>query len=262
MVMQLDRARRPSFCQRPGRGFLLVLLLAVSAGAGCAQELSLRTPGFSVRSARVAFMPAMVALYSIEEDDSVNFDESRSMRARMKVNTWLRYLAPRLNCRVVDLREVATTPLSSDAFYTRLDQVTKALVADSGRRPLTAWVPGDPAGFQSWAATLNADYVVFIAFKGAYETEARRQARMTNMFIAGGVIGALAASARRGELFAGAELSAAKRAALVVVDLHGNRIVRAKAIDFDYLENLEIPADLSNLMEALELGRPITVAEP
>jgi hypothetical protein len=244
----------------------LGVLLAVSAGAGCARELSLRTPDFNVHGARVAFMPAMVALYAIEEDGSVEFDEPQSKRARMKVNTWLRYLAPRINSRVVDLHEVASTPFSSDAFYTRLDQVTKALVADNGRRPLTAWIPGDPAALQSWAATLKADYVVFIAFKGAYETEARRQARATDAFAVGmaggGMIAALAVSMGRGELFSNGQIAVAKRAALVVVDLRGNRIVRAKTIDFDDLENLQIPADLSNLMEALELGRPMTVAEP
>jgi hypothetical protein len=257
---------RPSGRQGPGRRFLLAVLLTVSAGTGCARELSLRTPDFNVHSARVAFMPAMVALYAIEEDGSVDFDESQSRRARMKVNTWLRYLAPRLNSRVIDLHEVATSPLSSDAFYTRLDQVTKAVVADNGRRPLSVWVPGDPTALQSWAATLKADYVVFIAFKGAYETEARRQAMATTALgvglAGGGLIGALAVSMARGELFSNGQVAVAKRAALVVVDLRGNRIVRAKAIDFDDLENLQIPADLSNLMEALELGRPMPVAEP
>lgn len=232
----------------------MVALTAVAAETGCARGLSLRAPDFNGRGARVAFMPAMVALYSVEEDGSVNFDEAGSTGARMKVNTWLRYLAPRINSRVVDLKEVATTPLSSDLFYTKMDQVSKAVVADYGRHPLSAWPLGDGDAFQSWATTLRVDYVVFIAFKGAYDTEARRQTKAMTMFVVGGLPGAL--------LFATGEgLFAPKLAALVVVDLRSSRIVRVQTTNFDYLDNLEIPNDLGRLMEALDHGRPIVVTE-
>jgi Cu2+-containing amine oxidase len=55
---------------------------------------------------------------------------------------------------------------------------------------------------------------------------------------------------------------APKRAALVVVDLRSNRIVRVQTEDFEYLQNQEIPNDLARLMEALGRGRPIDLTEP
>ena len=149
---------------------------------------------------------------------------------------------------------MAATPLSADWFYTTMDKLTKDVVADYGRRPLTAWTLGDGTAFQSWTATLKADYVVFIAFKGVYETEARKQAKALRMFVVGGLLGAA--------LFVGQQgVVAPKRAALVVVDLRSSRIVRVQTTDFDYLENLEIPNDLGQLMEALDRGRPIMMTE-
>ena len=238
---------------------LVGVLIAVVAESGCARGLSLRAPDFDPRGARVVFMPAMVALYTIEEDDTVDFDEVGSAGARMKVNTWLRYLAPRIDSRVVDLKEVATTALSADLFYEKMDKVTKKVVADYGRRPLAAWSLGDGDAFQSWAAALQADYVVFIAFKGAYETEARKEAnavsRMTAAMVPYGPLFAALFAGRSGVI-------APKRAALVVVDLRSNRIVRVQTKDFEYLQNAEIPNDLARLMEALDRGLPIVLTEP
>jgi hypothetical protein len=136
-----------------------------------------------------------------------------------------------------------------------MDKVTKKVVADYGRHPLATWSLGDGDAFQSWAATLQADYLVFIAFKGAYETEARKQARAMTLFAIGGVLGGALFAAARGVV-------APKRAALVVVDLRSNRIVRVQTKDFEYLQNAEIPNDLARLMEALDRGRPIVLTEP
>jgi hypothetical protein len=114
------------------------------------------------------------------------------------------------------------------------------------------WQVGD--GFETWAATLRADDVVFIAFRALYPTQRRKSLDARMAFRPAGAIP---------YLLDPREVFSYRTAVLVDVDLHTRRVVRLETMGFsEQLEGQEIPAALANLTEALQLGRPIAVYEP
>jgi hypothetical protein len=236
----------------PIRALVGVWLVVFSLG--CGHELSMRAPDFRVQNARVVFMPAMVSLYLIEEDGELTFDDASSKQARIRVNTWLRFLSASGGFRLADLREITPTELTSDAFYNEMDAVTKRIVADDGRHSLAAWSTAwslHDGALQSWAPALKADYLCFVAFRGAYETEARRE-RGGSAILAGALIGGAVGGLVGAALFrSGGGDSTVRRGALVVVDLRRNQIVRVQTVGFEQLDNAEIQQDLGKLVAAL-----------
>ena len=227
----------------------ILVSLAMSAG-GCARELSLRTPDFKAQNVRIVFMPAMVALYNLEEDGELTFDAGWSKQERVKVNMWLRFLSTTHGFRLADLGEVSGSPPASTTFYDRLDKVTKQVIADGGRRPLSEWSLGDDDGFRGWGPALKADYLGFIAFRGAYETEARRQAG-ANAILMGGLIGGAAGGVVGAALFARSNDSTLRRGAMVIIDARTNRIVQVRTVAFDQFDNVEIQSNLDKMVSAL-----------
>jgi hypothetical protein len=148
------------------------------------------------------------------------------------------------------LQEVSGSPPTSTVFYDRLDKVAKQIIADGGRRPLSDWSLGDDDGFRNWGPALKADYLGFVAFRGAYETEARRQAG-GSAIIMGGVIGGVAGAIAGGALFASAHDSTLRRGAMVIVDTRTNRIVQVRTVAFDQFDNVEIQSNLDKMVSAL-----------
>jgi hypothetical protein len=229
------------------------VVLAAGCIFGCSSQLSLRAPDYDVHKRHVVFMPAMVALSWLDTDDSVTFDDKLSRRTRISLNGWLRFAAPRLNGRLADLKEVSGTALPSDLFYERMNNLAGQIIADQGKRPLSEWSVGD--GFDTWAATLRADDVVFISFRALYPTKDRQTSDLVRAInpYGHGLIGWLADPR---------QVFPFRTAVIVDVDLHTRRVVRFETRQFsERLEGQEIPAALANLTEALELGRPLDIYE-
>lgn len=229
--------RRKSDAWTLARRALAVVAATAALGGGCASELSLRAPDYDVRNARIVFMPAMVALYRIDVPHREIFDEQLSKGARTRVDVVLRSFAAHVGSRIASLTEVAGTELTSDEFYSLMDHSTYKIVADwaahpTRTRPLSAWNLG--SRLASWEPALHADYVVFIWFKGGYETAERQNANLVASLVGGQTV------------------TGRRRAILSVVDLHAGRIVRMQSTTFEDLHSLdEIRLRLSELVAAL-----------
>jgi hypothetical protein len=207
----------------------LAATLAACLLSGCASEISLRAPDVNLRDARLVFMPSMVALYRIDGCD-LPFDDFRSKGGRAKVDGWLRYYAAVANGRLADLAEVAGTDVSTDEFYGVMNNLTRAMFADWGKRPLNAWSLSRP--LPSWATALHADDLVVVIVRGSVLTQA-------------------------GQAFCHNEiLSPLQRAGLVVVELATGRIVRFQAAKLADAET--ITEGVRKLMGALDLPPPTT----
>ena len=184
----------------------------------------MRAPDVKLRDARLVFMPSMVALYRIDGCD-LPFDDWGSKAGRAKVDGWLRYYAAVANGRLAGLGEVAGTDVTTDEFYEVMNNLTRAMFADWGKRPLNAWSLSKPLA--SWATALHADYLVVVIVRGSVLTQAG-QAFCHNTI-----------------------LSPLRRAGLVVVELQTGRIVRFEAAKLDDVET--ITDGVRKLMGALDL---------
>jgi hypothetical protein len=126
---------------------------------------------------------------------------------------------------------VAGTEVRADAFYEMMDNLSRAMFADRGSRPLGAWTLGPRLA--NWAAPLKADYVVFTVVRGSIWGSDRSGCR-------------------------GNFLLPLLRAGLLVVELDSGRIVRFRATKLADVETLHIAAGVGKLMEALDLPTAIT----
>jgi hypothetical protein len=231
---------------------LFATALIVLSTAGCARELALREQAYAPRKDRIVFMPAMVALYTLSSegqmatfgangpelgpDAHLEFQEKRSKEVRAAVDRWLKTYVDEHDSRIAELDEVAQTRMPANTFYNVMDGATNAIVLDWlespwANQPLSHW--GADARFKGWDEALDADYVVFVKFKGAYETRALQSSN------------ALAS-------LAGASRVVARRiATLAVVDLRSGGIVSVQGIKFEGLAPVEVGADLTRLVQAL-----------
>jgi hypothetical protein len=229
-----------------------IVASAVLGATGCASELSLRAPTYHPQRARIVFMPAMVALYtlasegqmatpgadglpSLTPDAHLEFQEDRSKTVRQTVDAWLKNYVEEHDSRIGELDEVAKTHLPSNAFYNVMENLTNAIVIDwldnTWSAPLSHW--GREARFEGWESALEADYVVFVKFKGAYETRALQSANGLSMLVGG------------------TRVIARRVATLAVVDLHSGRVVSVQGVKFNELTPGEIRADLAKLVQGL-----------
>ena len=198
--------------------------LAACLLGGCASEISLRAPDVNLRDARLVFMPSMVALYRIDGCD-LPFDDGRSKGGRARVDGWLRYYAAVANGRLAALGEVAGTDVTTNEFYEVMNTLTRAMFADWGKSPLSAWRLSRP--LSSWATALHTDYLVVVIVRGSVLVQGS-QAFCRNAII-----------------------SPLQRAGLVVVELQTGRIVRFQAAKLDDTET--ITEGVRKLMGALDL---------
>lgn len=226
MTLQLGETRLAALGSgREAIAGIMSAALAASLLLGCA-EVSLRAPDVDLRTKRLVFVPSMVALYRIEGCD-LPFDDWRSRAGRVKVDGWLRYYAPTAHARLADLRELSPTDASADEFYEVMNNLARAMFADWGRRPLSAWKLGP--SLASWGTTLHADYLVFVIIRGAVLVP-------------------------KGQTVCGNEiLSPLRRAGLVVVELATGRIVRFRATELEDVETHQISEGVGKLMDALDL---------
>ncbi len=128
--------------------------------------------------------------------------------------------------------------------------MAKLIIVDDGRRPLAEYPLGNDGALQSWGTALGADYLGFVAFRGAYETEARREAR-TNAVLMGAVIGGALGGAVAGALYAGNGDNILRRGVLVIIDLRRNQLAEIRTVAFEQLDNPELQGDLEKLFDAL-----------
>ena len=200
----------------------LIAWVCVTAAldAGCATDLdlSMRAPDHDFRNARIVFVPAMVSLYWAHGTDGMTFDDELSRRARAMVNTLLPAFAAGVRSRVVGLTEVAGTGLELAEFYSLMDEATEGIFNDwiehpGEMRPLSAWDLG--SRLASWEPALQADCVVFVKFKGLFDTGQQRRAYV------------------RAQLRGGPAVSGRRIAFLSVVDLRSGRIVRLRSATFE-----------------------------
>jgi hypothetical protein len=200
------------------------LVLVVSVLSGCA-EVSLRAPDVNLRNAKLVFTPSMVALYRIEGCD-LPFDDWRSKAGRVKVDSSLRYHAVTAHARMADLQEVNGTDVTAARFYELMNTVTRAMYADRGSRPLSAWTLG-PA-LASWADALHADYLVFVTVRGSIVLSTQPGCE-------------------------GKFREPLRWAGLAVVELATGRIVRFRATRFDAEGEPQYAEAVGRLMEMLDL---------
>jgi hypothetical protein len=197
-------------------------------------------------------MPAMVALYtlssegqmaqigaggpSLAPDAHLEFQEGRSKAVRQMVDRWLKTYVEEHDSRIAELEEVAQTHVPANTFYNVMDGITNAIVIDWldhswAPQPLSHW--GHEARFEGWDDALEANYVVFVKFKGSYETAALKNSNAW------------------GTLVGSARVVARRIATLAVVDVRSERIVSVQGIKFEDLSQAEVRADLTKLVEAL-----------
>jgi hypothetical protein len=202
-------------------------VLAACLLTGCASEVSLRAPDVDLRSARVVFMPSMVAIYRIEGCD-LPFDDRRSKAGRTKVDGWLRFQAAGTHGRFAELREIAGSGVSEGQFYEAMNNLTRAMFADWGMRPIGDWTMGP--FLANWATTLHADYLVFVIVRGSV------LAPTGQAYCQGGFVEPL------------------RRAGLVVVQLQSGRIVRFQATKLEDVETEQIAEAMGKLAGALDFA--------
>jgi hypothetical protein len=212
------------------------LLLAALAN-GCASELALPAPSYKLQGARVVFMPAMVALYTLSSegqmvsfgsggpglsvDAHLEFMDGKSKSARTVIDQWMKRFAESHDSRIAELDEVTPTRLPANTFYNVMDRVTDQIIIDWLKNnrgypmPLSHW--GAEGRFLGWGSALEADYVVFVKFAGSYETPSLKDVRSRRI------------------------------ATLAVVDVRTGRIVCVRGIHFDNLD----PADVGQYMRML-----------
>ena len=210
---------------RAARG-VVGIALAGFVLVGCA-EVTLRAPDVNLRNARLVFMPSMVALYRIE-GCNLAFDDLQSQSGRVRTDVALRYYASEAHGRLAELSELARTDPKPSEFYEALNNLARAMFADGGRRPLSAWNRG--AFLAGWATALNADYLVFVLVRGSLED---------------------------GPTICGSEIiSPLVRAGLIVVELKTGRVVRFRATRLDGVQTPQMAEGLARLADALDLPAP------
>jgi hypothetical protein len=181
-------------------------------------------------------MPAMVALYDLDETNHLEYRESQSVLARQMIDKWAKLAGEGRDWRMAELDEVAKTALPSNNFYSVMDDATNAIVVDGLGNPyvrhsLARWRFGDR--FDGWSEALEADYVVFVKFKGAYETSSLKSDQTLKILLGGWYV------------------VARRIATLAVVDLKTGHLVCVRGSKFDSLSPSEVRGHMTTLVEAL-----------
>ena len=196
----------------------------------------------------------MVAIYAKDGTGDVTFDSERSAQGRGSLDTLLRYAAGLANVRMIEFQKVASTPLSGDEFYTRMDRATTEATVYCVRNRICSRGPlwfGTPvtAKFSSWPYPLAADYAMFFKVVGAYSTADAR----SHFVVAGSVAGASGGliGAMIGVLIAESLSTERSIASASVVDLRDGRIVWFKATPVADIQNI---AEMRQAMGELVSG--------